>query len=126
MDEDGRVLVQNLFIGYTHPNYGDVFVDDSFDYTGSDESGVSYYNDEEGTFYFNLVYYVEADVFGVGYERFKLTASAQASMSTRAHKTNNFNPSASVIQNNIDKNKEIKKFNKSNKFRLIKNNPVLN
>lgn len=126
MDEDGRVLVQDIFTGYTHPKYGDVFVDDVFDYTGSDEYGVSYYNSEEGTFYFNLVYYVEAGEFGVGYERFKLTASAQASMSTRAQKTNNFNPSASVIQNNIDKNKEIKKFNKSNKYRLIKNNPVLN
>ena len=69
-EETGEVLVDDQGTGYTHPNYGSVYVDDLLDYTGSSNNGTSYF--EDGVFYFAVIYYVDAGYFGYGYEQFIL------------------------------------------------------
>ena len=84
--EDGSIIVEDQFIGYTHPSYGDVYVDDLVDYTGKTDYGQSYYDAESGTFYFAIVYYVDAGVFGNGYETFTITDEATKARLAAAQK----------------------------------------
>ena len=84
MDEDGAIMVDDQYIGYDHPSYGEVWVDDLVDYTGSPNYGVSEY--EDGVFYFAVVYYVDAGEFGYDYEYFELTETAEASYSLASAK----------------------------------------
>ncbi len=76
MTDDGSVMVADQEIGYVHPSYGDVYVDDVVDFSGSTEYGVSSYAD--GVFTFNVVYYCGAGTFGNGPETFTITSGAQA------------------------------------------------
>lgn len=76
MSDDGSVMVADQETGYVHSSYGDVYVDDVVDYSGSTEYGVSSYAD--GVFTFNVVYYCGAGMFGNGPETFTITSTAQA------------------------------------------------
>ena len=69
-----EITVDDQSIGYTHSTYGDVYVMDLVDYTGSEDYGVSYY--EDGVFYFAVIYYVSAGYFGYGTETFTLTSTS--------------------------------------------------
>lgn len=84
--EDGSIIVEDQFIGYSHPSYGDVYVDDLVDYTGKTDYGQSYYDAESGTFYFAILYYVSAGVFGNGYETFTITDEATKARLAAAQK----------------------------------------
>lgn len=70
--------VNDQFIGYTHSTYGDVYVIELADYTGSTDEGVSYFDPETQTFHFFVVYYVSAGYFGKGEEVFTLSDAAGA------------------------------------------------
>lgn len=69
-EQTGEVVVEEQEIGYTHPNYGTVFVSDMLSYTGDSKYGLCSFAD--GVFHFNLIYYVEAGNFGRGEETFAL------------------------------------------------------
>ena len=84
--EDGSIIVEDQFIGYSHPSYGDVYVDDLVDYTGGTNYGQSYYDAESGTFYFAILYYVSAGVFANGYETFTITDVATKARLAAAQK----------------------------------------
>ena len=84
--EDGSIIVEDQFIGYTHSSYGDVYVDDLVDYTGKTDYGQSYYDAESGTFYFAILYYVDAGIFGRGYETFTITDEATKARLAAAQK----------------------------------------
>lgn len=84
--EDGSILVEDQFIGYTHSSYGDIYVDDLVDYTGKTDYGQSYYDAESGTFYFAIIYYVDAGYFGMGYETFTITDVATKARLAAAQK----------------------------------------
>jgi|GEM_PF-1868538 len=72
-DGDTTVVVEyDQYVGYTFDSYGDVLVGDLTEYTGGTNYGVSYYNKEEGKFYFAVIYYVSAGIFGYGTETFAL------------------------------------------------------
>jgi hypothetical protein len=83
----GEILVEDQEIGYVHPSYGMVMVDDMVDYFGSQDKGYSYYKDN--VFHFNVIYYIpDAGYFGYGEETFELTAYATRSVNAahaRAH-----------------------------------------
>jgi hypothetical protein len=83
----GEILVEDQEIGYVHPSYGMVMVDDLVDYFGSQDKGYSYYKDN--VFHFNVIYYIpDAGYFGYGEETFELTAYATRSVNAahaRAH-----------------------------------------
>jgi hypothetical protein len=72
----GEIMVDDQEVGYVHPSYGTVMVDDLVDYTGSTSRGQSYY--EDGVFHFLVIYYVSAGNFGYGYETFTLTGASLA------------------------------------------------
>lgn len=55
-------------------NYGEVYVADIQTYTENPEAPASYYDPEENTFYFYMVYYVEAGEYAYGWESFELTS----------------------------------------------------
>lgn len=76
MNADGSVVVADQEVGYVHATYGDVYVDDLVDYTGSADYGQSSYAD--GVFTFNVVYYCGAGEFGYGPETFTLSSAAEA------------------------------------------------
>lgn len=65
------VVVDDLFTGYTHADYGAVNVMDLDTYAGETVAGPGYF--EDNTFYFNVIYYVSAGYFGMGTETFTLT-----------------------------------------------------
>ena len=77
------ILVEDQEIGYNHPSYGAVLVDDLVDYTGTSDYRKSSY--KNGVFTFNVVYYVSAGIFGYGPETFALTGSANAKSKKVAH-----------------------------------------
>ncbi len=79
-EETGEVVVDDQEIGYEYGSYGMVYVDDITDYTGSTAYGTSYY--EDGTFYFDVIYYVSAGYFGYGYETFTITSETSSLAST--------------------------------------------
>ena len=77
LNDDGSVMVDaDQYVGYDHPSYGSIYVDDTVDYTGATKYGTSSY--ANGVFKFALVYYVEAGVLANGYETFTLTGQAGA------------------------------------------------
>lgn len=76
----GEVLVADQEIGYVHPSYGAVMVDDMVDYTGGTNYGKSYYAD--GVFHFAVIYYVSAGNFGYGEETFTITGAASVTAKT--------------------------------------------
>ena len=84
--EDGSIIVEDQSIGYTHSTYGDVYVDDLVDYTGKTDYGQSYYDAESGTFYFAIVYYVEAGALKYGTETFTITDEATKARLAAAQK----------------------------------------
>ena len=55
------------------PNYGEVYVQDTYSYTGSDQyKGLTNFDPETGLFTLNLVYYCSAGIFGNGNEFLQL------------------------------------------------------
>lgn len=78
-----EVVVADQFMGYTHPSYGDVWVDELSDYAG-EEMMPSYFDPETNTFNFGVVYYVSAGNFGYGYETFTLDAENAAAPMLKA------------------------------------------
>lgn len=84
--EDGSIIVEDQPIGYTHSSYGDVYVDDLVDYTGKTDYGQSHYDAESGTFYFAIVYYVEAGALKYGTETFTITDEATKARLAAAQK----------------------------------------
>lgn len=76
--ETNACHVNDQFTGYTHSTYGDVYVIELADYTGSTDEGVSYFDPETQTFHFFVVYYVSAGYFGKGEEVFTLSDAAGA------------------------------------------------
>lgn len=81
----GEVMVTDQEVGYVHPNYGSVFVDDLVDYTGGTNYGYSYF--EDGVFHFAVVYYVNEGEFGFGEETFTLTSSTNSTTTMRSFRT---------------------------------------
>ena len=73
-EENGIYVVEEGETGYTYGDYGMVMVDEYADYFDTTDYGYSYYSN--GTFHFNLVYYVEAGYFAYGEETFTLTGYA--------------------------------------------------
>lgn len=49
-------------------NYGDVYASDMYTYTGDASYDDSYFDDVTGTFYLDIIYYVDGGYFGYGYE----------------------------------------------------------
>ena len=86
-EDTGDVWVDDQEIGYTHSTYGTVYVDDFSDYAGY-ETNYGYYDDENSTFYFYVIYYVSAGYFGYGYEYFVIDTDDSSSSGL-------FNPSGS-------------------------------
>ena len=76
----GEVMVEDQEVGYVHPQYGTVFVDDIVDYAGTKEMGFSYF--EDGVFHFAVIYYVNEGNFGYGEETFTLTNNAGSETAT--------------------------------------------
>lgn len=87
MQSDGTIVVDDQETGYEHSSYGMVMVDDLTDYTGGTKYGYSYYDSSTGTFYFAVVYYVSAGVFGYGYETFTLTGNAASAKGMAVNKS---------------------------------------
>ena len=84
-DGGSTVKVPNQYTGYTHSTHGDVYVMGVDDYA-SKEIAPSYYDAATKTFYFGVIYYVDAGYFGYGYETFTLTEQ-QAAPSARRVKS---------------------------------------
>ncbi len=71
-DQDtNEVLVDDQVTGDTYYSYGDILIDDMYDYYGL---GTSTYNN--GIFYFAVIYYCSAGYFGRGYETFTLEGAS--------------------------------------------------
>ena len=90
------LLVDDQTTGYVG-DYGEVFVDDCQDFYGSaNEFGASYYDEENGVYYFANKYYVPGvGAYDVkGYETFTLDAAAEAA--TRASQRESLKLSDSV------------------------------
>ncbi len=81
---DGTVHVGDFENGYVHPTYGAMSTMEAGDYFDPEDSPQepSYFNSERMTFYFNVVYYVQAGYFGYGWESFRITGEP----STKARK----------------------------------------
>lgn len=106
MNDDGSVMVADQEIGYVHPNYGDVYVDDVVDYSGSTSAGVSSYAD--GVFTFNVVYYVAEGNFGNGPETFTLTSVAEAPAHKAQAKAKKLSSAANLSKQQLHQNSFIK------------------
>lgn len=52
-------------------NYGTVYVMEAGDYNPAASSGGSYYDAETGTFYLDVIYFIDGGYFGYGYEFFQ-------------------------------------------------------
>lgn len=67
--EDGgeSIIANRSIIGY-NSNYGDVWVGDEYGYFTDVEEPEGYFDDVTGTFYLDLVYFVNEGYFGYGYE----------------------------------------------------------
>ena len=72
-DGGSEVKVLDQYTGYTNEKYGKYYVVEAVDYGGDGfNTYPSYYDEETRTFYFGLVYYVDAGYFNPGYETFQL------------------------------------------------------
>lgn len=74
----GRCHVQPQATGYNHDAYGMIMIADCATYTGNEENYVSTFNEQTGLFELYVVYYVDAGVFGYGYEYLQLDMTAEA------------------------------------------------
>ena len=72
--EDGGKVVKVEEQHFTDdPDYGEVYVQDTYSYTGSDQyKGLTNFDPETGLFTLNLVYYCSAGIFGNGNEFLQL------------------------------------------------------
>lgn len=81
MDDKYNVTVPEQYVA-DHPNYGPVYTMELADYApgqGFDDQR-SYYDPEEETFYFDVIYYCSAGIFTYGYEYFEVTDKAAAAI----------------------------------------------
>lgn len=107
LNADNTITYDDFFTGYTHPDYGDVIMEDLGHY---DDEPAGYYEPSEGVFYFNTGYYVEAGYFGYGFETFTITGyaggAAKAKKAKASKKTvaSNKAAKANVRHSNIRKN----------------------
>lgn len=76
MDADGVLTVDQVYTGYTHNTYGDVFATDLV--TAGVADIPSYYDGNDG-FYFNLTYHDAEDAWAYVQDTFTLTGEASAS-----------------------------------------------
>lgn len=76
MDADGVLTVDEVYTGYTHDTYGDVFATDLV--TAGVADIPSYYDGNDG-FYFNLTYHDAEDAWAYVQDTFTLTGEASAS-----------------------------------------------
>lgn len=67
-DDGGKSLYVPEQVFAYHPTYGDVYVMTAGDYNPAAASGDSYFDEVSGTFYLDVIYFVEAGIFGYGYE----------------------------------------------------------
>lgn len=81
-EETGKVLVEEQEVGYVHPSYGSVYVNDLVSYTGGTAKGESYFKD--GVFHFAVVYYVSQGVFGSGEETFTVKGESATALSVHS------------------------------------------
>jgi len=96
LNEDGTITCDQSFTGYVDDTYGEVYAIDLVSY-GYD-SYTSYY--EDGTFYFNLAYYVSAGAFGYVMDTFTITGTAGAKAFTPAKsKSKRANVSGTLLKN---------------------------
>lgn len=73
------VEVSDQYCGYTHSSYGDVYVVELCQYASStSDMPSSYYDPDEQTFHFYVIYYVSAGYFAYGEETFVLDSAASA------------------------------------------------
>mgnify|MGYP006916023923 CR=1 FL=1 len=73
------VKVGDFENGYVHSSYGTMYVCDATDYFGAESpKDPSYYDSATQTFYFDVVYYVSAGYFGLGFETFEITGAPTA------------------------------------------------
>ena len=66
-DGGKNIVVPEQEFAY-NSNYGIVYVSTAALYNPAASSGASYFDDETGTFYLDLIYYVSQGYFGYGYE----------------------------------------------------------
>lgn len=85
LHEDNTITFDDFWIGDTHPTYGQVMLAD-LNSVDDEEEAPSYYDPNEGVFYFNTYYYVEAGYFGYGPETFTITGYADAAAKKNAAK----------------------------------------
>ena len=79
-----RCHVKPQATGYYHNTYGMIMVADVATYTGNEEAYISTYNEESGLFELCVVYYVDAGIFGYGYEALQINKQNSAPTRTRA------------------------------------------
>lgn len=109
--DDNTITVPEQFTGYTHSSYGDVYVSDLNTYVGSNSQAASYYDATSATFYFNLIYYVDAGYFGYGYETFAITGEASAAIRKKMQELQARRHSNASISKRLDeKSLVLKKF----------------
>ena len=71
--DGGKVVTVGPYYFTDNPNYGEVYVADTYTYTGNASyKGLSYFDPESGLFTLNLVYYCSAGVFSNGDEFLQL------------------------------------------------------
>ncbi|MCF0198265.1 MAG: hypothetical protein HUK02_02935 [Bacteroidaceae bacterium] len=77
MNDDGTITVDKSFTGVTDANYGDIYGID-FASAGLTSQYPCYYDGDNGTFHFYLVYYCDDGDFGYVHDTFQLTGEAAA------------------------------------------------
>lgn len=125
MDEEGNVVVNDVFTGYTSAKNGDVMIGESKNVLGTEKYGVSSYAD--GVFSFGVAYYCEAGVFAAGIETFKLTAEAQKAIAraqaiAKVNKDLKANTSLSPSKFEMKSGKKISL--NANKLAVMNNKPL--
>lgn len=125
MDEEGNIVVNDVFTGYTDSKYGEIMVGESKNVLGTEKYGVSSY--ANGIFSFGVAYYSEAGVFAAGIETFKLTAEAQKAITraqaiAKANKNLKANTSLSTKKFEMKSGKKFS-FN-ANKIAVMDNKPL--
>ena len=125
MDEEGNIVVNDVFTGYTDSKYGEIMVGESKNVLGTEKYGVSSY--ANGIFSFGVAYYSEAGVFAAGIETFKLTAEAQKAI-TRAQAIAKANENLKANTSLSTKKFEMKSGKKfsfnANKIAVMDNKPL--
>ena len=83
IDEENNIIVEPCYTGVTDSRYGDIF---AWDLTtaGLTDQLPSYFDEESGTFVFNLAWSVEAGDFGFTMDTYLLTGYAEAPRKAKA------------------------------------------